>query len=506
MKALSKQTVALAMASIAAQQSQPQSPFLGLNPRDTKTAKDFEQACADLAVRKKQLDDLITRYQDGIKKLDDLPDNIKNDLEARSNDIKKLSGEIEDLQQKLVDGVQQRGANPDSVAGILIRNKNIVDQAQAITRAKGKFQFDDLHARNIVTLAGLGDTAQFAQSSIPTPERALTLLDLIAFTPVQNELVPLFRESAFDIMADEVAEAAEKPESKLEFGVVDLKTGTIAHWIKVSIQLISDMPALAAYIEGRMAYGVRLKLEAKIVRGDGRVSGARSFIGLIEDGTHLTVAVKDTDTAIDVLNRSKYKAGAAGILPEYILLNPESWGAIERIKGTDGHYVFGAPGAAVQPVLWNLPVILTAAMPVGGYWTGNITLGVSAYIREEVAVELSTEDGDNFRKNLCTVRAEMRAASGVSIPDACVAGDLPAIEEIDAPVIVVNTVAELSGTAEPNSVIIVRVGSIAKASTVADATGAWSIEPNPLSAAEEAKVIAVLGAAVSEAVDVVGPA
>ncbi|OTS03096.1 phage major capsid protein [Acinetobacter pittii] len=506
MKALSKQTVALAMAAINSQESKPMSPFLGLNPRDTKTAQDFEQACADLATRKKQLDELITRYQEGIKKLDGLPENIKEDLETRSTEIKKLSGEIEDLQQKLVDGVNNRGANPDSVASILIRNKNIVDQAQAITRAKGKFQFDDLNARNIVMLSGIGDKAQFAQSTIPTPERALTLLDLIAFTPVQNELVPLFRESAFDIMADEVAEGATKPESDLEFGVVDLKTGTIAHWIKVSIQLISDMPALAAYIEGRMAYGVRLKLEAKIVRGDGRTSGARSFIGLIEDGTHLTVAVKDTDTAIDVLNRSKYKAGAAGILPEYILLNPESWGAIERIKGTDGHYVFGAPGAAVQPVLWNLPVILTAAMPVGGYWTGNITLGVSAYIREDVAVELSTEDGDNFRKNLCTVRAEMRAASGVSIPDACVAGELPAIEEIDAPVVVTNTTAELDGTAEPGSVIILRAGNVAVASTVADSTGAWSFAPNPLDPAEAGKLIAVLGAAVSEAVDVVGPA
>lgn len=505
MKALSKETLASAMSAIATQQAKPLSPFLGLNPRDTKNAKDFEQACADLATRKKQLDDLITRYQDGIKKLDDLPDDIKTELETRSQEIKKLSGEIEDLQQKLVDGVNNRGTNQDSVASILIRNKNIVDQAQAITRAKGKFQFDDLKARNIVTLASLGETAQFAQGTIPTPERALTLLDLIAFTPVQNELVPLFRESAFDIMADEVAESAEKPESNLEFGVVDLKTGTIAHWIKISIQLISDMPALAAYIEGRMAYGVRLKLEAKIVRGDGKTSGARSFIGLIEDGTHLTVAVKDTDTAIDVLNRSKYKAGAAGILPEYILLNPESWGAIERIKGSDGHYVFGAPGAAVQPVLWNLPVILTAAMPVGGYWTGNITLGVSAYTREDVAVELSTEDGDNFRKNLCTVRAEMRAASGVSIPDACVAGELPAIEEIDAPIIVTNTTAELDGTAEPNSVIILRVGNVAKASTVASANGEWSFAPNPLAAAEAGKLIAVLGAAVSEAVDVVGP-
>lgn len=505
MKALSKQAVALAVSTMANQTSY--SPFLGLNPRDTKAAQEFEQLCADLKTRKQQLDDLITRYKEKLEAKVELPQEVKDELEARSTEIKKLSADLEDVQQKLIDNIHERSkTEQDSVASILIRNKNIVDQAQAITRAKGKFQFDDLHARNIVTLASLGTNAQFAQGSIPTPERALTLLDLIAFTPVQNELVPLFRESAFDIMADEVAETADKPESDLEFGVVDLKTSTIAHWIKISIQLISDMPALAAYIEGRMAYGVRLKLEYKIVNGDGRTTGARSFIGLIESGTHLTVAVGASDSAIDVLNRSKYKAGAAGILPEYIILNPESWGAIERIKGTDGHYVFGAPGAAVQPVLWNLPVILSAAMPVGQYWTGNITLGVSAYIREDVAVELSTEDGDNFRKNLCTVRAEMRAACGVSIPDACVAGPLPAIEEIDAPVIVVNSTAELSGTAEPNSVIIVRVNNVAIASTVADGTGAWSFAPNPLDPAEAGKIIAILGAAVSEAVDVVGPA
>ena len=214
-----------------------------------------------------KLDDLTTRYQEGLKKVEGLPENIKEDLEARANDIKKLTGEIETLQQDLVDGVQNRGANPDSVAAILIRNKNIVDQAASIQRSKGKFQFDDLQARNIVTLAGIGGKdAQFAQNDLSrTVERALNLLDLISFTPVQGEYVPLFRESASEIMADLVEEGADKPESKLEFGVVDLKTGTIAHWIKISIQLINDMPALASYIEGRMAYGVRLKLEAKIV-------------------------------------------------------------------------------------------------------------------------------------------------------------------------------------------------------------------------------------------------
>lgn len=417
------------MAIANAMQKQTRSSFIGLRTRDKNNEDAYEQACKELKTRMAKLDELTARYNDGLKKIENLPDNIKQELESRAKDIKDQAAEIEELQQKLVDGVHSRSANPDTVAAVLIRNKDIVDQAQTIQRAKGKFQFDDLKARNVVTLAGIGGKdAQLAQNDLArTVERPLNLLDLISFTPVTNEYVPLFRESAYDIMADLVEEGADKPESNLKFGVTDLKTGTIAHWIKVSIQLINDMPALAAYIEGRLAYGVRLKLEAKIVTGDTVKTGARSFVGLLEDGEHASITVQKEDTAIDVISRAKYKASAGGVLSEYILLNPEDWGSVERIKGADGHYIFGAPGAAVQPVLWGLPVILSAAIPVGKYWVGNITLGLAAYTREDVSVELSTEDGNNFTKNLCTIRAEMRAASGVAIPDACVAGDLPTV-------------------------------------------------------------------------------
>ncbi|QNX02786.1 phage major capsid protein [Acinetobacter seifertii] len=402
-------------------------PFNVLMPRDTSASlTQIEEMAKQLNARMGTLDGLITRYQEGLKKVESIPDNIKDDLEDRSKEVQKLAGELTDLQQKLVDGVNQRGVDPNSVASVLIRNKAILDQAGAIQRSKGKFQFNDLNARNIVTLVSLGSNAQFAANDLGrTVERALTLLDWISFTPVTADLVPMLRESAYEIMADLVPEGQTKPESNLTFGVVDLKVGTIAHWIKISVQLISDMPTLAAYIEGRLAYGVRLKLEAKIVVGDGLTSGARSFIGLIEADQFEVVTPEADDTAIDVINRAKYKAASTGLLPEAIILNPEDWGSIERIKGTDGHYIFGSPGAAVQPVLWGLPVILSAAMTLGKYWVGNLTLGVSAFIREDVAVELSTEDGDNFIKNLCTVRAEMRACCGVAIPDACAGGSLP---------------------------------------------------------------------------------
>ena len=425
MKALSKQALTIAMSSMATQTAQP---LHGLQTRDTNSpapSSELDQLAVQFRDRLAQLDTLIGRSRTQLERVDNLPADLREQLEARSNEIRDLTGQIEDIQQRMIDGVHSRSDDPDAVASILIRNKDILDQAKAILRSKGKFQFNDLKARNVVTLTGIGATAQFAQNDLSrTLARPLNLLDWISFTPITNEFVPLLRESAYEIMADIVQEGADKPESSLTFGVVDMKADTIAHWIKVSNQLISDMPTLAAYIEGRLAYGVRLKLEAKIVVGDGRTTGARTFIGLIEADQFIEVDPAADDTAIDVINKAKYKASAGGLLPEAIILNPEDWGTIERIKGDDGHYIFGSPGAAVQPVLWGLPVILSAAMTLGKYWVGNLTLGVAAFMREDVAVELSTEDGNNFTKNLCTIRAEMRGCCGVAIPDACASGDL----------------------------------------------------------------------------------
>ncbi|MHA3061187.1 phage major capsid protein [Acinetobacter sp. ANC 4631] len=421
MKALSQNALTVAMSAMPVQ---PLNPLIGLKPRDTSQTE-LDQLAVQLRNRIGQLDTIIERNREQIARVESIPEDLREQLEQRSKEVRELTGQIEDIQQKLIDGVHNRSENPDAVASILIRNKDILDQAQAILRSKGKFQFNDLKARNIVTLTGIGTNVQFAQNDLNrTLTRPLNLLDWISFTPIQNELVPLLRESAYDIMAEVVAEGADKPESSLTFGIEDLKADTIAHWIKVSNQLISDMPTLAAYIEGRLAYGVRLKLEAKIVVGDGRTSGVRSFIGLIEANQFIEVVPEVDDTAIDVINKAKYKASAGGLLPEAIILNPEDWGTIERIKGNDGHYIFGSPGAAVQPVLWGLPVILSAAMPLGKYWAGNLTLGVAAFMREDVAVELSTEDGNNFTKNLCTIRAEMRGCCGVAIPDACAGGNL----------------------------------------------------------------------------------
>jgi len=372
--------------------------------------------------RMKSLDELIKKHQDTLEN-GKLPDEIRKKLEADAKAVTELAARFAEIEQKLVDQVRSGDANLNDVGSILARNTEISKQATAIKARKGRMQIDGIQARNIVTISGMGSTATLAALDVQrtqAQEQKLALLDLIVWMPITENLVPLLRESAYDIMADEVAEGVQKPESNITFGVEDITISVIAHWVRVTKQLLDDMPALASYIEGRLAYGVRLKLEAKVING-----ATTSFSGLMKVGNSL-VALPAT-LAIDTINTAKYQVWGSGITPEAVVLNPVDWGNIEREKTDDGHYLFGTPGAMVQPVIWGLPVVLSSAMPLGKFWLGNLTLGVTGYVRQDVMVELSTEDRDNFVKNLVTVRAEMRAGFGVAIPDAQVTGDLLAV-------------------------------------------------------------------------------
>ena len=372
--------------------------------------------------RMKSLDELIKKHQDTLEN-GKLPDEIRKKMEADAKAVTELAGRFSDMEQKLVDKVRSGDADLKTVGSILARNTEISQQVATIKARKGRMQIDGIHARNIVSITGIGANASLATIDVQrnqAQELKLALLDLIVWMPVSGDLIPMLRESAYDIMADEVAEGAVKPESNLTFGVENITISVVAHWVRVTKQLLDDMPALASYIEGRLAYGVRLKLEAKVINGT-----TASFSGLMKVGNSL-VAVPET-LAIDTINTAKYQVWGSGITPEAIVLNPVDWGKIEREKSDAGEYLLGTPGGMIQPVLWGLPIVLSSAMTAGKFWLGNLTLGVTGYVRQDVMVELSTEDADNFTKNLVTVRAEMRAGFGVAIPDAQVTGDLLAV-------------------------------------------------------------------------------
>lgn len=393
-----------------------------VHARNANSSTPIDQTAAQLQARMKKLDDIYARYESKLAEGIELPKDVKDTIEAMATEVQELSAKILDLSQKSVEQVEQRQANPNSVGALLARNDTILKEAAAIHSRKGKMAIEGVNVRNVISLEGMGATAPLAKNDLGiNREMPLAVVDLIPWMPVSESLIPLLRESAYDLMADEADEGTLKPESDLTFGVEDIQIAVVAHTTRMTKQLLADMPALAAYIEGRLAYGVRLKLESKVINGTNT-----KFSGLLKTGNSTVYAPVVGDTAVDTINAAKYKSFATGLPPEAIILNPEAWGAIERLKGDDGHYIFGNALATVTPVLWGLPVMLSAAMPIDKFWIGNLTMGVAGYVREEVTVDMSTEDRDNFVKNLVTIRAEMRAGFGVAVPDAQVSGLLVA--------------------------------------------------------------------------------
>jgi len=74
-------------------------------------------------------------------------------------------------------------------------------------------------------------------------------------------------------------------------------------------------------------------------------------------------------------------------------------------------------------VLWGLPVVATQSMDAGDFLTGAFRMGAQGWDREDATVTVSTEDRDNFIKNMVTILCEERVALTVYRPEAFVKGD-----------------------------------------------------------------------------------
>jgi HK97 family phage major capsid protein len=75
------------------------------------------------------------------------------------------------------------------------------------------------------------------------------------------------------------------------------------------------------------------------------------------------------------------------------------------------------------PQLWGRPVVATQSMTEDDFLVGAFRAAATIYDRMDPEVVASSEDRDNFIKNMITVRAEERLALAVKRPAALVLGD-----------------------------------------------------------------------------------
>src|SRR5690606_24771711 len=109
-----------------------------------------------------------------------------------------------------------------------------------------------------------------------------------------------------------------------------------------------------------------------------------------------------------------------------IVLTPTDWHNIELTKDNENRYLMANPQGNLPPMLWGRPVVESDAMPADQFLVGAFRLAATLFDREQATLAISTEDRDNFVKNLVTILVEERIALAVSRPRAFVHGSFPA--------------------------------------------------------------------------------
>ena len=355
---------------------------------------------------------------------------VKEEMKKLGEEQLKFAKELAALQQASADGASESDNRVKSIGEKFTESANYKAFSANTRDVRG--------ARHIVSTKNDSPTVSTVSPAISrntiaapyqvqgiwgAPEQQLIVENLIPHIPVSSSAVEYLKHTGFTNNAGVVAEGAAKAESTFEFDLATANVVTIAHWTKITEQLAADAPAVTAYINAKMMYGLQLKVDNQIISGTGT---STQLGGFLKSDNHTdyssAVTIPTGANLMDFALLIKTKLDTLGYPPKVLLLNPADWAGLALLKDTQKRYLLGGPAGVTTKSLWGLPVETTASVPSGKYVMADFALGSTIYDRQEVALEIDRE-GDDFRKNLLTIRVERRLGLGVEDAAAIAGGN-----------------------------------------------------------------------------------
>lgn len=396
-------------------------------PDGTKSIADL---AADIKAEHKQAFDKVKEIAEEalgkVKAGEELTTALKTTADEALVKMNGLAEQLASLEQKVAEGGQNHPEQRKSIGEQFTESDGFkAFQSSGFSKnARGA----DLQIKATLTSAttdsagSVGDAivATRLPGILPLPQRRMTVRDLISPGRMDGNTIEYVKETGFTNSAAPVAEGAAKPGSDVKFDLETSSAKVIAHWIKTSKQVLSDISQLRSLIDERLLYGLAYVEEDQLLNGDGT---GQNLNGIRPQATAYSAPITPADlNKFDVLRLAMLQAALAEYPATGHVLHPSDWAEMEVTKDSNGRYIIGNPQGTAQPTLWGLPVVATQAITLGDFLTGAFRLGAQVFDRWDARVETGYVN-DDFTKNLVTVLAEERLALAVYRPEAFITGD-----------------------------------------------------------------------------------
>jgi HK97 family phage major capsid protein len=358
-----------------------------------------------------ELEASMKKYESQLEEKGKVDAETKAEVKTLSEKFAEINTTLTAMGQKIAEGFKSEGSVILTAGAEFIKS----DKFKQFVESKGEMRNIRMEVKNTVTGDSNTVFPQQQQGVISGNFAPLTVRGVLTAIPVSTNQVNSLREATWNNSAAGVAQGATKPESDITFEPYNVSIETIAHWIKVSNQLLADAPAIAAYIDSRLRDGLNQEVERQLVNGSGITP---NLSGFTDSGNYTAYSATSDDLLVDAINRAKYAQWAAtGQMPDTVFVNPADWGAMERTRegAGSGMFLYGLPGMAGGMNPFGVQVVLTNNVTAGKFIIGAMRQAAVLYVRQGATVEMGY-DGNDFTKNLVTIRAEERLGLGVERP------------------------------------------------------------------------------------------
>lgn len=268
--------------------------------------------------------------------------------------------------------------------------------------------FETIGAKTLMTTA-----AGFAPESVRMPgfveaaTRPLQLLDIMPMGRTDQAAVKYMEETTRNHAAAELAEGAAYAESAFAFTEKSTPVQKIGDSLPVTDEQLEDVAMIESYINGRLTFGVRQRLDSQCLVGSGAGSNLRGLKNVVGIQTQ----AKSADPVPDAFFKAMTKIRVTGrAIPTHHVMHPTDWQNVRLLRTVDGVYIWGSPSEAGPERLWGLPVVQQDADAAGTGYVGSFQPAwVSLFEKRGIDIQVGFV-GAQFTEGKRTVRADTRMA------------------------------------------------------------------------------------------------
>lgn len=265
------------------------------------------------------------------------------------------------------------------------------------------------------TSAGWGPESTRIPGFVEDATRPIQLLDIIPVGQTGQATIVYMEETTRTHAAAETAEGAAFNESEFAFTEQTSPVRKITDSLPVTDEQLEDVAQVESYINTRLMFGVRQRLDGQVLNGTGVAPNLEGFANV----TGIQTQAKGADPVADAFYKAMVNVRVTGrAMPTHHVIHPTDWQDVRLLRTADGIYIWGNPSEAGPERMWGLPVVQQDAAAAGTGWVGSfMPQWIMLHERRGIDVQVGYV-GSQFTEGKRTVRADMRAALTVFRPAA----------------------------------------------------------------------------------------